>query len=142
MPNEFVPIPTAEGWQVSNPPIFSLAAIRASLEVFDEAGGMSVLRQKSERLTEYLIQLLDHYLGDCIEIITPRIARQRGCQLSMRTKSSRGARWLCEQLTVRGVTTDYRQPDVLRAAPVPLYNSFLDVWRFVEQLRECLGAEA
>lgn len=142
MPSEFAPIPTAEGWQVSNPPIFSMAAIRGALAVFDEAGGMSVLRRKSERLTDYLIQLLDHELANRIEIITPREVSQRGCQLSMRAKTARGARWLCNELATRGVTTDYRQPDVLRAAPVPLYNSFLDIWQFVEHLRECLEAEA
>jgi kynureninase len=142
MPSEFVPISTAEGWQISNPPIFSMAAIRAALAVFDEAGGMAALRTKSERLTEYMIQLLDAHLPDQIEIITPRAAERRGCQLSLQTKSGRGSRWLCDELAHRGVTTDYRNPNVLRAAPVPLYNSFCDVWQFVDHLREILGAKA
>jgi kynureninase len=137
MPDQFAPIPTAEGWQVSNPPILAMAAIRAALEVFDDAGGMGVLRQKSEQLTGYLIQLLDFYLAGQVDVLTPREPSRRGCQLSLRARTPRGSGWLCEQLSARGVSTDYRHPDVLRAAAVPLYNSFVDVWTFVQVLRDC-----
>jgi kynureninase len=138
MPNQFDPIPTAEGWQVSNPPIFSLAAIRAALAVFDEAGGVSALRRKSVRLTGYLIDLLDAELSDVVQILTPREPGGRGCQLSLRSMSSIKCRELHRRLTAQGVATDCREPDVLRAAPVPLYNSYLDVWRFVEALRHAV----
>ena len=80
----FRPIPGAEGWQLSNPPILSLAAIRASLDVFMEAGGMEPLREKSLRLTGYLEWLLRRELGDAVEILTPEDPQQRGCQLSLR----------------------------------------------------------
>ena len=136
MPSQFAPIPTAEGWQVSNPPILSLAAVRAALEIFDEAGGMQPLRQKSLRLNDYLIQMLDRHFPKQIAVITPRDPRRRGCQLSLSTIGPPGSLRLHEALTKRGVATDYRQPDVLRAAPAPLYNSFIDVFEFVERLRD------
>lgn len=136
MPAAFHPIPTAEGWQVSNPPILSLAAVRAALEIFDEAGGMANLRSKSLRLTEYLWQLLAKQFPDRIAVMTPRDPSQRGCQLSLIAKGPFDSLRLHEELAKRGVATDYRQPDVLRAAPVPLYNSFADVFEFVERLRD------
>lgn len=133
---EFDPLPGAEGWQISNPPIFQLAALRASLEIFDEAG-MSNLRAKSETLTGYLEFLLDQIGDERISVITPTDPAQRGCQLSIRVNSSDHR--LFEALTARGVFVDWREPDVIRAAPVPLYNSFSDVYRFTEILRECLN---
>ncbi len=136
MPSRFTPIPTAEGWQVSNPPILSLAAVRAALEVFDEAGGMQRLRQKSLQLNDYLLQLLDRHFAKQITVITPRDPHRRGCQLSLSTVGPPGSLRLHEALANRGVATDYRQPDVLRAAPTPLYNSFVDVFEFVERLRD------
>lgn len=132
---EFKPLAGAEGWQISNPPIFQMAALRASLEIFHEAG-MPALRTKSEKLTGYLESLLDALGDDRIEVITPRDPAQRGCQLSIRVRG--GDRSLHERISARGVVTDWREPDVIRVAPVPLYNSFEDVYRFSEVLRECL----
>ncbi|HEY6929303.1 MAG TPA: kynureninase [Thermoanaerobaculia bacterium] len=134
----FRPIPGAEGWQLSNPPILSLAAIRASLDVFMEAGGMEPLREKSLRLTGYLEWLLKSEIGDAIEILTPADPRQRGCQLSLRVKSGRSGRTVLEELEASGVTCDWREPDVIRVAPVPLYNRYEEVRRFVEILRNAL----
>ena len=133
----FRPIPGAEGWQLSNPPILSLAAIRASLDVFREAGGMEPLREKSLRLTGYLEWLLERELGDAVEILTPKDPNRRGCQLSLRVKSrsSGSGRAVFEKLEASGVTCDWREPDVIRAAPVPLYNRYEEVHRFVDILR-------
>jgi kynureninase len=134
----FRPIPGAEGWQLSNPPILSLAAIRASLDVFMEAGGMEPLREKSLRLTGYLEWLLQREIGDTVEILTPSDPRQRGCQLSIRLKSNMSGKAVFEKLEASGVTCDRREPDVIRVAPVPLYNRYEEVHRFVEILREAL----
>jgi kynureninase len=131
MPDVFTAIPTAEGWQLSNPPIFQLAALKASLDVFDDAG-MEKLRAKSERLTAYLEYLLDE-LGGRIRCLTPRDPKQRGCQLSLVVP--RNGRVVHQALTGQGVVCDWREPDVIRVAPVPLYNSFLDVYRFVQILK-------
>jgi kynureninase len=134
----FRPIPGAEGWQLSNPPILSLAAIRASLDVFMEAGGMEPLREKSLRLTGYLEWLLARELSDSVAILTPGDPRRRGCQLSLQVKSQRSGRSVFERLESSGVATDWREPDVIRVAPVPLYNTFEEVFRFVEVLRNAL----
>jgi kynureninase len=132
---DFVPLAGAEGWQISNPPILQMAALRASLEIFDQAG-MPALVEKSRRLTGYLESLIDDIGDDRIEIITPRDPEQRGCQLSIRVRNS--DKPLYEQLVTTGVFADWREPDVIRVAPVPLYNSFEDVFAFVEVLRDCL----
>jgi len=134
----FQPIPGAEGWQLSNPPILSLAAIRASLDVFMEAGGMQPLREKSLRLTGYLDWLLQREISASVEILTPKNPGQRGCQLSFRIKSSVPGRTVLEKLEASGVTCDWREPDVIRVAPVPLYNRFDEVHRFVEILKKAL----
>jgi len=131
----FVPLAGAEGWQLSNPPIFQLAALRASLEIFDEAG-MPALRDRSVRLTTYMKQLLDEIDTDRIEIITPDDPEQRGCQLSIRVKNA--DRSLFNTISERGVIADWREPDVIRIAPVPLYNSFTDISRFARILRAAL----
>ncbi len=133
---EFRPIAGAEGWQVSNPPIFQMAALRAALEIFDEAG-MSAIRVKSEKLTGYLQFFLDGIGDDRILVITPSDPGQRGCQLSIRVRG--GDRTLHERILARGVSADWREPDVIRIAPVPLYNNFSDVFRFAEILRTELG---
>ena len=130
---DFHPIAGAEGWQISNPPILQMAALRASLEIFDEAG-MTALVGKSQKLTAYLEYLIDGMPDERISIITPRDPHQRGCQLSLRVKD----RWIHERLTARGVSADWREPDVIRVAPAPLYNSYTDVFRFSEILKECL----
>ena len=134
----FRPIPGAEGWQLSNPPILSLAAIRASLDVFMEAGGMEPLRQKSVRLTGYLEWLLQQEIGEAVEILTPGNPERRGCQLSFRVKTDVPGKMVLEKLETSGVTCDWREPDVIRVAPVPLYNRFEEVHRFVQILRGAL----
>lgn len=132
---EFKPLEGAEGWQISNPPILQMAALRASLEVFDEAG-MGALREKSVRLTGYLESLIDEIGDERIEVITPRDPDQRGCQLSIRVKNADKS--LHQRLTRRGVYADWREPDVIRVTPVPLYNNFMDVFRFSDILADCL----
>jgi len=131
---EFVPMAGAEGWQLSNPPVLGLAPLLASLELYDEAG-MDRLRKKSLQLTGYLEFLLKEKLSEEIEILTPADPARRGCQLSLRLHAgAKAARQVFEQLESAGVTGDWREPDVIRVAPVPLYNSFTDVFRFVEIL--------
>jgi kynureninase len=126
---EFDPLVGAEGWQLSNPPILPLAALRASMDIFDEAG-MEKLRGKSILLTGYLEFLLDQNPHENFSLITPREINQRGAQLSIRIK--RNGRLLLQKLLARNAICDWREPDIIRVAPVPLYNSFLDVYRFVE----------
>ena len=133
MGSDFDPIPTAEGWQLSNPPILSLAPLRASLELFD-AVGMARLRQKSLALTGFLEFLLDRRFGEAIEIVTPRDPDARGCQLSIRVRGGPPGRQLLARLARAGVACDFREPDVVRVAPTPLYNTFDEVRRFVEIL--------
>lgn len=130
MPCRFNPIQSAEGWQLSNPPILSLAAIRASLSIFDEVG-MDKLVAKSKELTNYLLYLLNTIDTDRIEIITPE---ERGCQLSIRVQN--GNKILFDSITEKGVVSDWREPDVIRVAPIPLYNSFQDVFNFYNILKE------
>jgi kynureninase len=137
MKNHFQPIPTAEGWQLSNPPILSMAAVRASLGVFAEAGGIEPLREKSLKLTAYFEVLLNETLGDRVNIITPHEPSERGCQLSFELIGVQG-RAIQDELESRGMMTDWREPNVIRAAPVPLYNSFEDVFRFVEALAKVM----
>ena len=134
----FAPMPGAEGWQLSNPPILALAPLLASLEIFDEVG-MDALRGKSLQLTGFMEFLLQERLPAAVEILTPRDPARRGCQLSLRLHSGRApARKVFEQLEQRGVTCDWREPNVIRVAPVPLYNTCGDVYRFVEMLGELL----
>ncbi|MFC7357662.1 kynureninase [Jejudonia soesokkakensis] len=135
MRHEFDALPGAEGWQLSNPPILSMAAIRASLDVFAEAGFKN-LRAKSEKLTGYLEFLLDELNTNNINIITPRNKNERGCQLSIQVKNA--DKKLHTKLTEAGVISDWREPDVIRVAPAPLYNSFEDVFEFVQRLKEVL----
>jgi kynureninase len=128
---EFIAQPGAEGWQVSNPPILAMAPLRASLGQFDEAG-MPALRAKSERLTGYLEYLLDRLPGGHFEIITPRDPARRGCQLSILAHDR--PRELLKALETEGVVCDFREPNVIRVAPVPLYNTFHEVWTFAHIL--------
>ena len=130
-------IPGAEGWQLSNPPILSMAAIKASLELFNEVG-MDALRKKSIQLTGYLEYLILELKNDRISIITPKDPNQRGCQLSIQVKNADKA--LHKKLTAAHVITDWRTPDVIRCAPVPFYNSFEDVYKMVELLKRILNA--
>jgi kynureninase len=129
MSPEFHPMQGADGWQLSNPSIFSMAPLRASLELFGEAG-MPKLREKSEALTAYLEEELTKRADGRFSIVTPGEKSRRGAQLSIRVGSRR--RDLVDQLAAQGVICDWREPAIVRAAPVPLYNSFEDVERFVE----------
>lgn len=139
MENRFEPIPTAEGWQLSNPPILSLAAILASLQVFEDAGGIEPLREKSLKLTGYFESLLEAQLGSRVNVITPKIENQRGCQLSIEIAiGGRSGKEIHDRLESAGIDTDWREPNVIRAAPVPLYNSFEDVHHFVTSLKRIM----
>ena len=131
MKPEFQAIPGAEGWQLSNPPIFQLAALRASFELFDRAT-MPALRAKGDLLTAYLLWRLDELNSPDVKVTTPRDIKQRGNQLSLRVKDGKK---LVESLSAAGVICDFREPDVLRVAPAPLYNRFQDVHAFIEVLK-------
>lgn len=138
MEKDFVPIPSAEAWQMSNAPVLSMAAHKAAVDIFDEAG-MDALVEKAELLTGYLEFVIDEInksLEQKLEIITPRDKTQRGCQLSV-VAHGRG-KDLFNKLTEAGVISDWREPNVIRCAPVPLYNSFEDVFTFGEILKSSL----
>ena len=125
----------AEGWQLSNPAILSMAAIKASLELFRKVG-MNKLRMKSINLTGYLEYLILQMNNKNIDIITPKDPNQRGCQLSIKLNNSNKS--LHENLRLNNVITDWRDPNVMRCAPVPFYNSYQDVYNFVKILRKLL----
>jgi kynureninase len=135
----FQAIPTAEGWQLSNAPVLTMAAHRAALDIYAEAG-MSALITKSRKLTGYLFHLLDEI--NCsrdvpvIDVITPRAEGEYGCQVSLLMRQK--GREVFAALTDRGVIADWREPNVIRVAPVPLYNSFEDVWRFGQIISDVL----
>lgn len=131
MRQPFDPTPGAEGWMLSNVPVIPLAAMRASLEIFDEVG-MTALTEKSRKLTGYLELLLKGLEDERIRIITPENPEERGCQLSIQIKE--GDKSLFHSISKKGVIADWREPDVIRVAPVPLYNTFEDVWHFVDIL--------
>ncbi|MGH8031330.1 MAG: kynureninase [Luteimonas sp.] len=143
---EFVPVPGAEGWQLSNPPILGLAPLRGSLELFERAG-MTALRRKSEALTGYLETLIDARLRDTLQVITPREPSRRGAQLSLRVLQGRGLRGrdagraLFDYLAAHGVLGDWREPDVIRITPVPLYNTHADVLRFAHAVETWRGTQ-
>jgi kynureninase len=132
---EFHPMEGADGWQLSNPPIFALAPLRASMETFLDAG-MDRLREKSRLLTAYLEFLLREKISEKYSIITPSDSERRGAQLSIRVPSGRG---VCDRLISQGVIADWREPDTYRVAPVPLYNSFRDVYHFVQRFLVALS---
>jgi kynureninase len=143
----FVPVQSADSWAVSNPPIFSMAPLRASLAIFDEAGGMESLRAKSIKLTGYLQFLLESTRSELstaslrpdgrskrYTVATPRESNERGCQLSILVHEH--PRELFGKLEAAGVKCDFREPNVIRVAPTPLYNTFHEVWRFAKVLAE------
>ncbi|MFL5240538.1 MAG: kynureninase [Gemmataceae bacterium] len=130
---DFVPLAGVAGWQVSNPSILALVPIRASLAIFDEAG-MPALHTKSERLTDFLLTLLDQMPHGKYEVITPRDANQRGCQVSIACRDR--PRDLLHYLQAEGVVCDFREPNVIRVAPAPLYNTFHEVWEFARTLSQ------
>lgn len=127
MEPDFKLISGAEGWQLSNPPILPMASLKASLDIF-LAAGMSNLYQKSHRLTQYLYDLLSSLPKNQLQIITPGDPQKRGAQLSI--KVTNGGKDLHQFLEKQDMVTDWREPNVIRVAPVPLYNSFEDVWHF------------
>jgi kynureninase len=140
MDNCFVPIPGAAGFQLSNPSILDITSLTASLEVFEKAGGMRPLREKSLKITAYLENLLLNmgaYEEKVFEIITPKDKEGRGAQLSLKLKDGL-LDVVMKELEERGVVVDERRPDVIRVAPAPLYNSFVDCWEFVEAFREAV----
>ena len=129
-------IPGAEGWQLSNPPVLSMAAIKASLDMFNEVG-MDALRKKSIKLTGYFEYLIHEMNNDKIKIITPLNPKERGCQLSIQVKNADKS--LHKKLIEAHIITDWREPDVIRCAPTPLYNTFEDVFKMVEKLKKILN---
>jgi kynureninase len=139
MKKGFVPERSADAWQMSNVPILLLATHRASLELFREAGGMKPLREKSLQLTgflEFVIQDISRALNFKIDIITPQNPAERGCQLSLIVAEN--GKTLHEKLTEAGIIADWREPSVIRVAPVPLYNSFEDAYNFGQILKESI----
>ncbi|MBY0384472.1 kynureninase [bacterium] len=133
MPDRFIPIQTVESWQLSNPPIFQLAALRASLEIFDEAT-MGRLREKSKKLTTFLWEQLQTLPAGFVDIFTPSDSEQRGAQLSLKIRG--GSRNLVADLRKDGIICDFREPNIIRVAPAPLYNNYTDCAIFVERLNK------
>jgi len=136
MPDKFIPINTAEAWQLSNPPILAMAPLLASLEIFHEAG-MENLIKKSNQLTQFLENLILTELGDKIEIITPTNPNDRGCQLSLRLVNLMPN--IMDKLHDVGIIADWREPDVIRIAPVPLYNTFVECYEFTHRLKTIIN---
>jgi len=133
---DFDPTPGADGWQLSNPPILGLAPLRAALDQFQRAG-MPALRARSLRLTGYLEALIDARLSEVLQIATPRDPERRGAQLSLRVRGGRErGRALFEFLGTQGIVGDWREPDVIRISPAPLYNTHTDVLRFVRAAQD------
>ena len=135
MRHEFDPIPGAEGWQLSNPPILSMAAIRASLDIFDKAG-FDNIREKAIKLTGFLEYLLLEIKDERIEMITPKNPQERGSQISIKLKGA--TKQLFDDLMKAGVISDWREPNVIRLAPISLYNSYQDVYQMVQILKKLL----
>lgn len=136
MRGEFDALAGAEGWQLSNPPILSMAAIKASADMFNEVG-MEKLIKKSKVITGYFEYLIQQLNNSDIKIITPSNPDERGCQLSIQVKNA--DRSLHDKLTAAGVISDWREPDVIRCAPIPFYNSYQDVYLMVEKLKTILN---
>ncbi len=135
MKPEFKPMRGAGGWQLSNAPVFSMAPLKASLRLFHQAG-MDALRQKALGLSTYLLELIDQMPAGSFEVITPRADKSRGSQVSLKARGD--GRKLFEALQAGGVICDWREPNVIRLAPVPMYNSYVDVWKFCDILRRTL----
>jgi kynureninase len=139
MEPHFEPMLSAEAWQLSNAPVFSMAVHKVALDMFTEVG-MPALRMKAIELTGYLEYILNHVAastGVALDIITPKRPEERGCQLSVVVPNATSA--IVKQLASRGVVVDWREPNVIRMAPVPMYNSFTDVYRFGQIFEEELN---
>mmetsp|Transcript_25064 Transcript_25064/g.49028 ORF Transcript_25064/g.49028 Transcript_25064/m.49028 type:complete len:513 (-) Transcript_25064:440-1978(-) len=143
MEHTFDPLPGAAGFQCSNPPVLQTVALLASLEIFRDAGGLKGLRQKTERQAVWLAALVKDQLEGVVDAITPVDLKERGCQLSLAGSSSFGLDFqkVCQRLEKRGVVVDFRKPNMIRAAPTPLYNTYEDCWRFVEALKRAVAEE-
>ncbi len=128
-------MPGAEGWQLSNPPILPMACMMASLEIFQSAG-MTNLRKKSLELSSSLIQLIESLNHPKIKILTPKIESERGCQVSIQIQNADKS--IYHKISQQNIIADWREPDVIRVAPVPLYNTFEEVFRFYEILKQVL----
>ena len=135
---QFDPMLTAQGWQVSCPPILAMAPIVASLELFERAGGMRALRHKSQMLSSYMTYLIKERLFGRVEVITPENPEERGCQLSLKVLIADGKQ-VFDELEKNGVICDWRYPSVIRVAAAPLYNSFEDVYLFIDILERLLN---
>ena len=134
MPPDFAPIAGAQGWQVSNPPVLSTAPLLASLDLFRRTG-IARLREKSIALTGYMRDLIEERLAHAVEVVTPANEAEHGCQLSLKlTRPGLTAKRCNDRLLACAVVADTREPDILRLAPVPLYNSFCDVHAAIEAL--------
>lgn len=133
---DFVPTPGADGWQLSNATVLALAPLRISLDQFQRAS-MTALREKSIAMTGYLDWLICQELDHVLDVVTPADPKRRGCQLSLRVKGPRDSgRSLFDFLMARGIVVDWREPDIIRASPVPMYNRFSDCLRLVEAIRD------
>ncbi len=132
MEKGFIPKPTAESWQMSNAPVFNMVGLRASLDIYDKTS-IDALRKKSVKLTAYLEYLLEDVKHLSFEVITPKNQEERGAQISMLFGNN--GREVFDALTNNGVIADWREPNVIRIAPVPLYNSFKDVHKFYSILK-------
>lgn len=131
----FLPVDSADAWQISESPIFGMAPLLASLKLFDEVG-IVAYREKSIRLTSYLIYLIDYIDSDIVEIITPRDINKRGGQISLLIKKDSGI--LFKKLAEKGVVVDFKKPNIIRVSVMPLYNGYYDVWKFANTLSEVL----
>jgi len=140
MKNGFQPMEGAEGWQLSNVPVLGMSAMKASLDIFAEAG-MAALREKSEKLTGYLEYTVDRLAAEFpdaeISVITPRDPAERGSQISIDIAGRE--RKLFDDMIAAGIIADFREPCVIRVAPMPLYNSFEDVFTFGKLMRRLLA---
>ena len=140
MEKEFDPIPTAEGWQLSTSPLLNMSAHNASLDIFEEAGFKNILT-KMKKLSAYLLFILDDIntssAKKLIEIITPRNEKEHGCQVSLLMLNK--GKEIFESLKKNSVIIDWREPNVIRLAPVPLYNTFEDIYKFGEIIKNIIG---
>ncbi|MCH2149309.1 MAG: kynureninase [Phycisphaerales bacterium] len=134
--DQFVPVPTADSWQVSNPPVLAMAPLRASLDLFDELG-MDALRSRSQRMTVFLRQQLEAVPGRRYRITTPNDPDAHGCQLSIVVEGD--AEQAFKDIEAMGVVADFRPPDTIRIAPTPLYNTFEECQRFATLMDEAFG---
>ena len=140
MENNFEYSNTANVWQVSNPPILSMVPIKASLKIIKDAGGVQALRKKSISMSKYFDYLLENELYKDIELITPTEVENRGCQLSLKVINKNiSGREVFNSLLLEGVSCDWRYPDVIRVAPVPLYNSYIEIFNFVKILKSIIN---